>query len=411
MKSLATILFLVVALTGLLLTSGQDAGAFPCPPPKDSPAGQGASGAGSSVDPNQLIGPVGFGDKQYIPYGSIHAYRIDFENDSAAPLPAQQVDITNPLDQNLDRSTFQLTEVGFGDKFIPVPPGSKNFETTISTTYLGVTFDVKINAGIDESTGKVFAHFYSLDPETGVPPPAEIGFLPPEDGSGRGMGHVSYIINHVQSVAENTEIRNIALIIFDLGEEIYTNQVDPHDPGQGTDPTKEALVTIDIERPVSSMMPLPSKVATSTFTVSWTGSDSSSDIAGYNIFTRDAMESSWHLWQEKTTATSANFPGIPGHTHEFYSVAMDNVGNVEEKLPLPGTKTFVDPTPIIDSDNDGLADPDDNCPAIANADQKDSDGDGIGDICDPCPLDPANDIDSDGICGNIDNCPMVPNPD
>jgi beta propeller repeat protein len=38
-----------------------------------------------------------------------------------------------------------------------------------------------------------------------------------------------------------------------------------------------------------------------------------------------------------------------------------------------------------DSDGDGVADSDDNCPSIANPFQVDMDGDGIGDICDNCP--------------------------
>jgi hypothetical protein len=38
-----------------------------------------------------------------------------------------------------------------------------------------------------------------------------------------------------------------------------------------------------------------------------------------------------------------------------------------------------------DEDQDGLADPVDNCPHLANADQTDSEGDGVGDACDPYP--------------------------
>lgn len=39
----------------------------------------------------------------------------------------------------------------------------------------------------------------------------------------------------------------------------------------------------------------------------------------------------------------------------------------------------------LDTDGDGVADAQDNCPSVANRDQRDSDGDGIGDACDQCP--------------------------
>src|SRR5450631_769646 len=80
-----------------------------------------------------------------------------------------------------------------------------------------------------------------------------------------------------------------------------------------------------------------------------------------------------------------------------------------------------------DADGDGIADGFDNCPFVANPDQKDTDGDGIGDACDNCPTvankdqldengngigdacDP--DIDGDGIPNAQDNCPRTYNPD
>ncbi|MDJ0759504.1 MAG: thrombospondin type 3 repeat-containing protein, partial [Woeseiaceae bacterium] len=52
-----------------------------------------------------------------------------------------------------------------------------------------------------------------------------------------------------------------------------------------------------------------------------------------------------------------------------------------------------------DSDNDGVADSLDNCPADANTNQSDIDGDGLGDVCD-------DDIDGDGFPNGVDNCPL-----
>jgi len=54
------------------------------------------------------------------------------------------------------------------------------------------------------------------------------------------------------------------------------------------------------------------------------------------------------------------------------------------------------PAPVADLDLDGVLDPVDNCPSVANADQADSDGDTVGDECDNCRmLANVNQCDSD----------------
>lgn len=55
--------------------------------------------------------------------------------------------------------------------------------------------------------------------------------------------------------------------------------------------------------------------------------------------------------------------------------------------------------PPGDVDGDGVANEDDNCPPVANADQNDEDTDGVGDPCDPCPhrISNGEDFDTDGV--------------
>ncbi|MBI2875410.1 MAG: cadherin-like domain-containing protein [Candidatus Tectomicrobia bacterium] len=299
-------------------------------------------GVARSDDPNAKTGPAGFGSAGFISPESIFPYRVDFENEVSATAPAQQVVITDQLDSDLDWSSFELTEIGFGDWLIAVPDNTQHYETTMPMSYNGVDFEVQVEAGINASTGQVYATFYSIDPTTGLPPSVNTGFLPPEDETGRGQGHFSYLINPKANLATGTEIRNIALISFDGHPQIATNQVDPHDPFQGTDPNKEALNTIDAGAPGSNVLPLPPTIAQTDILVQWAGEDDTggSGIASYDLYV-STDGGAYALWMDDTAETSATYSGQPGHSYAFYSVARDPVGHLEAAPEIPDAQITV----------------------------------------------------------------------
>jgi hypothetical protein len=86
---------------------------------------------------------------------------------------------------------------------------------------------------------------------------------------------------------------------------------------------------IDTVAPSSSVAALP-EFSPATFTVSWSGSDNSggSGLASYSIYVSDNGGAFTPLLTD-TTQTSTSFTGVDGHTYGFYSIATDNVGNVQ----------------------------------------------------------------------------------
>jgi len=292
------------------------------------------------LDPNKKTGPAGLGEHNYVALTSVYPYRIDFENDPNATAPAQIVEIKDPLNVNLDWTTFELTEIGFGDVMLSIPEGSQHFEKKVPFSFNGVDFEVEIEAGINLGTGEVYAYFYSVDPWTGLPPAVNIGFLPSEDGTGRGMGYVSYNIKAKQDLTTGTEIRNIAHITFDYAETIATNQIDPHDLSKGTDPNLECLITIDADLPESYIEPLDAE-AMSPLTLTITGQDvpGGSGIGSYDIYVSD-NGGEFTLWQS-TTESTIEFDGQLNHTYAFYSIAKDNAGNYEDRPEIADTTTTI----------------------------------------------------------------------
>jgi RHS repeat-associated protein len=308
------------------------AGAVPMVDPADpsDPCPDRMSQPVRSFDPNDKIGPGGYGPAGFIAPGGALPYRIDFENEATASAPAQRVVVTDQLDPNFDWKTFALTGVGFGDTDIAIPPGSQHFQTSVDITENSQPVEVDIELGLNPQTGLVTATFQSIDPSTQLPPDVLTGFLPPENGTGRGKGYFTYIIQPKAGLPTGTQIRNVAAVVFDANAPITTDQKDDHDPSKGVDPAKQDLITIDAGAPSSHVAPLPAKETSSNFTVSWSGRDDSggSGVASYDVYVSD-NGGPFVAFLAETTRTSATFHGVNGHTYAFFSVATDNVGNVQ----------------------------------------------------------------------------------
>jgi hypothetical protein len=96
-----------------------------------------------------------------------------------------------------------------------------------------------------------------------------------------------------------------------------------------------------MNRPTSTVNPLPAVEDTTSFTVSWGGSDGSgSGIWFYDIVYSDDG-GPYQTWQSMTTQTSAVFNGQAGHTYSFYSVAYSYTGFLQQVPKSPQATTTV----------------------------------------------------------------------
>ena len=86
-----------------------------------------------------------------------------------------------------------------------------------------------------------------------------------------------------------------------------------------------------------SVHELPATESSSSFAVSWIGTDAGVGLAFYTIYV-STDGGSFTTWQTQTAATSAIFSGAAGHSYGFYSIATDLLGNKE------GPKTAAEAT-------------------------------------------------------------------
>ena len=275
-----------------------------------------------SVDPNEKIGLQGsFAGQTVLPY------TIRFENFSTATLPAQDVIVTDQLNGSvLELSTLSLDQITFGNRHIYPPPGLTSFSTTVDLRPQKNLL-VNVSASLDPITQVVSWHFSSIDPATGrTPADLQMGFLPPNNVPPEGEGSVMFTVMPKPGLATGTQISNAASIVFD-------------DP-----PATNTLAWtngVDNSPPASNVLPIPPQSHLPSIPVSWGPSGAPSDLRDYTIYVKQDT-GPYRVWRLNTPTTSDTL--VPPqdhklHTFSFYSVARDQLGNIEAAPPVPDATT------------------------------------------------------------------------
>ncbi len=185
-------------------------------------------------------------------------------------------------------------------------------------------------------------------------------------------------IKPVPGLPSGTEIINSAEIQFEIFDPLVTPEV---------------VSIIDTIKPNCEVEALPPDTSTAEFTVSWSGEDAIGEIDTYSIFVAENGGTfSPMLSASKDTMTS--FIGEIGNTYEFFCVAKDTAGNVEEQELLAEASTTV----ILSTPGDLNADL-----CVDRADYTIL----MGDIRDGEPNDAAHDLNGDGVVNRADARTMV----
>jgi len=89
------------------------------------------------------------------------------------------------------------------------------------------------------------------------------------------------------------------------------------------------IVEPDTTPPTSAVLPLPAVQTSTTFTVTWSGSDADSGIWYYDVEYRVNADPAWTRWYTATPQTAALFTGQGGNRYAFRVRARDRAGNLE----------------------------------------------------------------------------------
>ena len=298
----------------------------------------------NSFDPNDIIGPAGFGAKGWISTPQRLPYTIHFENEAKkATAPAVQVTVTQQLDPEIDLDTFELGDFGFGQVTITVPSGFQNYSQRLDLRdKIGAFVDVEAN--LNRSTRTITWTLKAIDPATGqLATGADDGFLPPNNANGDGEGFIHYTVAPKLGLKTGDQIKAQASVVFDTNPAIQT---------------PVALNAIDVGAPISTAKMTPKiklKGLGQEVTMRLSGTDDGSGIAVYDAYV-SVDNQPLKQWLNDATTQSATYTAKTGHTYRFASAARDNVGHLEAIPTKPGSDVLKIGTNRKNKLTDGVGD-------------------------------------------------------
>lgn len=256
------------------------------------------------------------------------AYRILFENRPEATAPAAGVFISDRLDAGLNLGSCRLGGIHLGNTTINVPNNRVSYQTRVNALDARGVY-VDIAAGVNAATREVFWQFRSSDPATGeAPTDGHVGFLPPEDGTGRGKGWVEFSVEANSNVPSGSVIHNTSTITFDNNEPILTNDV---------------VTNLDMDAPNTRVESLPDVQSSTDVSLTWTGTDVGSGIAYltlYGSLNGEPYEAVAAV--PDPNQSIAVFAGARGGgRYRFYSIGTDRSGNDEAPPESPDAVTNI----------------------------------------------------------------------
>ncbi len=292
-----------------------------------------------SEDPNDIIGPDGYGPQQWVAVEDEMNYMIRFENDPEfASAPAQKVVVYLPIDPNANAYNLRLNDFGFGD-FNYLLPANTTFYTNRLDVTDSLNVYVDVLAGLDITNNRAFWIFESIDPSTGLAPmDAFTGFLPVNDTiTRRGEGYVTFSYTPIGTANTGDSLFAEAEIFFDDNNSIFTN---------------EWFNTLDALPPTSYIDPIPLYTDTNHVPVTFTANDDNggSGVKECKLYYRK-NQGSWNLYGTFEPDTTVYFTANPG-VYQLFSVASDNAGNAENMKSSPEAElTILDTLKLAVSGN------------------------------------------------------------